>query len=197
MTVDEVMDIVMKDEIFYRHSGGGITVSGGEPLAQIDFVRQVFSCCRAHGIGTAVETCGFASWANFEAILPHTDLFLYDVKHVNSVKHREQTGVPNAIILENFQKLCQQHAEIIVRIPVIPGLNDSVAAITAIVEFVQNRNHVSEIHLLPYHRLGLSKYRALEREYPLEEVEPLSVGVVKELASHIETVDGLKIRVEV
>ena len=125
MTVEEVMEIVMKDEVFYRHSGGGVTASGGEPLSQIVFLQQLFSQCKQQGVGTAIETCGYSSWAHFERILPYTDLFLYDIKHIDTEKHRKQTGVDNVLILDNFKKLCQNGAEIIVRIPVVPGFNNS------------------------------------------------------------------------
>ena len=148
------------------------------------------------GLLPRVETCGYSSWAHFERILPYTDLFLYDIKHIDPEKHRRQTGVDNALILDNFKKLCQNGAEIIVRIPIVPGFNNSADEIQRIVSYVNAQDHIREIHLLPYHRLGLPKYKALEQEYVLEELEPISLQLIRDLKKFIAQ-DRIGIKIEV
>ncbi len=181
MTVSEVADEVLKDEIFYRNSGGGVTVSGGSPLIYPDFIRELFENLMGHGVHTAVETCGAVSWCSFEKVLELTSLFLYDLKHMNSEVHQEFTGKGNELILENIKKLDQTGAHIIVRVPIIPAFNDNRDDIGAIARFTMELSSKPAVHLLPYHTLGRSKYHHLEREYPLERQGLLFVQVLEEL----------------
>ena len=196
MTVDEVMEVVLKDEVFYRHSGGGVTASGGEPLANAQFLKELFYSCKTHGVHTAVETCGFVPWNSFELIIPYTDLFLFDVKHVDTEIHKEYTGAGCETILDNLKKLDLAGKNITVRVPVIPGFNSSVEDIRKIVGHVKKYKNVKEVHLLPYHRLGLPKYRGLEMDYPLEHLEPLDMEIAKELIHKVDEKD-IKILLDV
>jgi pyruvate formate lyase activating enzyme len=166
MTVQEVFQKVKGDEIFYKRSNGGMTLTGGEPLFQPDFSRNILSLCRQSRIHTVIETCGYADWEMFKDVLQYTDLVLFDLKHMNSEKHREYTGVPNTLILNNVRKIYHElKIPIWVRIPVIPGYNDSVQNIHAVADFVATELGKSvPVHLLAYHRLGESKYERLGKE---------------------------------
>lgn len=195
LRADQVLDIVLKDEVFYRHSAGGITVSGGEPLAQLQFLHDLLSGCKEYGIHTAVETAGHVSWETFERILPVTDLFLYDLKHMDEEKHLGSTGASNRQILQNLAKLASRGVEIIVRVPVVPQYNFSLAELEAIFTFVRSLSSIRELHLLPYHSLGASKYRALDREYGLTRDQPEDMAAMLRQAASLPTGD-LRVRVE-
>ena len=181
MYANEVAEEVLKDEVFFRNSGGGVTVSGGSPLIYPDFVRELFEIMSLHGIHRAAETCGAVTWSSFEKVLDHTSLFLYDVKHMNSKMHKKFTGRDNELILENLKKLDQRGASIIIRVPVIPTFNDNTDDIADIARFAMELCTKPAIQLLPYHTLGRSKYIHLEREYPLERQGLLRVQVLEEL----------------
>jgi pyruvate formate lyase activating enzyme len=170
MTVGEVMDEIEADRVFYDESGGGVTFSGGEPLMQHGFLRTMLETCRSRGVHTAVDTCGYAPWEVLEALAPWTDLFLYDLKLMDDARHREFTGVSNAVILENLEALDRARARLWLRIPVIPGINDTPVEIAAMAQFARALNQVSQIHLLPYHRTGIHKFERLGRPYRLEKV---------------------------
>ena len=159
-TVDELFNIIIKDKIFYETSGGGVTFSGGECLLQQDFLCEILEKCKAAGIHTAVDTAGHIHWNVFEKVLPYTDLFLYDMKAFDCNIHRKYTGVSNECILENLKKLFEAGANIWIRIPVIPGVNDTVKEMQKIKNFLTPYNP-SKIELLPYHRMGEHKYTAL------------------------------------
>ncbi len=196
MTVDEVLQVVLRDEVFYRHSGGGVTASGGEPLLQAEFVGELFERCAARGLHTAVETCGNVPWKRFERILPVTDLFLFDLKHADPAKHRAGTGADNRRILRNLRALGAAGKTIIARIPLVPHFNDSRAELEAIVELARAAGSIGEIHLLPYHRLGISKYRKLGREYPPGSLAPPDLDRVHKLAGEAQR-PGLRIVVDI
>ena len=168
-TVDEIFREVEKDSLFYFHSGGGVTVSGGEPLAQPGFVAALLERCLEHGINTAVETSGQAPWANLEQVLPFTDTLFFDLKHLDDRAHREITGVSNTRILDNLKRLDQSTSRfsLVIRTPVIPGLNDSGENIRALGEACRNLSHLAGIQLLPYHRLGIETYERMGLEYGL------------------------------
>lgn len=156
--VDEVMAEVLTDRAYFEQSGGGVTFSGGEPLLQPEFLVALLRTCRAEGLHTAVDTCGFAPWDRLASVATLADLMLYDVKTVDDVAHREHTGVTNRPILENLRRLAEVHPAIWIRVPVIPGVNDSPGAIDAIGAFVRPLG-VQRIDLLPYHPLGQHKRR--------------------------------------
>lgn len=161
--VDEVMREILKDVAFYQNSDGGVTFSGGECMLQIDALAALLAECKKQGIHTAVDTAGCVPWAYFERILPLTDLFLYDVKCFDDALHREMTGVSNRLILENLKRLCAC-ADVLVRIPVIPGVNATDEEMGRIAAFLKPLRTVG-VELLPYHRLGEGKSEALGREH--------------------------------
>lgn len=189
--VAEVITEVKKDVMFYRRSGGGVTVSGGEPLAQPEFLENLLRAFRSENIHSAIETSGYASEAVIKRVFPLADLILYDLKHMDSGKHREYTGVGNERILYNAQVAVGLGTPVIIRVPVIPGYNDSESNIAATALFAKELGGIRELHLLPYHRLGQSKYRKLDRKYPLEGVEPPPRYKVEQLAKIVESY-GLK-----
>lgn len=160
-TVDEIMRIVQRDKAYYGQSGGGITCSGGECMLQPDFLAAFLSSCNQDGIHTAVDTAGDVPWSSFEKVLPFTDLFLYDVKCVTESLHIAGTGCSNIRILENLQHLSDICGDrILIRVPVIPGYNDSIEEMAKIADFVKHV-HCRGVELLPYHRMGEHKYDAL------------------------------------
>lgn len=171
MSVDEVMKAVERDSAFYSRSEGGLTISGGEPLVQTEFTVALLKEAKRRRINTAMETCGAVEWERLQEACQHLNFLLYDIKSVDSQKHKEFTGADNALIMENLRKIRQTfpQLDVLVRTPLIPGFNDTEAEIAAIVGFV-NELHVG-YELLPYHRMGQSKYQFLDREYPMGEVK--------------------------
>jgi len=167
MRPEEVLAEVLKDEPFYRKSGGGVTFSGGEPLEQKDFLLQVAQLCKDHYIHTALETCGSVPWGTFEKVLAVIDLFLYDLKEMDPERHREYTGVGNDLILSNFVRLAATGKDMIVRIPVVPGYNDRDENFEMIIDFLQRNSPGIRVDLLPYHEYGGVKYEQLGRECKL------------------------------
>ena len=163
-TADEVLREVVKDTAFYESSGGGVTFSGGECMLQAEFLSEILRLCKENGIHTAVDTAGDVPWASFEKVLPYTDLFLYDVKAATESLHKEGTGVSNVRILENLARLsAETSADIIVRVPVIGGYNDTVAEMAKIAALLKPLR-IRSVELLPYHAMGEHKYEAIGRE---------------------------------
>jgi len=167
-SVDEVMKEVLKDNAYYRRSGGGVTLSGGEPLSQADFAEALLRACHQHNIHTAIETCGAVPRKSLEKVLPMTDLFLYDIKHMDDCQHTHLTGFSNREILSNLRWLSAQGKEIILRVPFVPGLNSDGATLLSIANLAGDLN-ISEVHLMPFHQMGRDKYRHLGRTYSLRE----------------------------
>ena len=194
VTVEEVMPEILADKPFYRRSGGGVTLSGGEILCQPEFAAELLKECKACGLHTAVESTAVASFDKIEMILPYLDLYLMDVKHMNSEKHKEYTGWGNERILENAKKIAASGVELIIRTPVVPTFNDSAEDIRAIAKFAAGLEGVKEYHLLPYHRLGQDKYAGLERNYSLKEIEPPTQEKMQYLLSVAEE-SGLKCQI--
>jgi pyruvate formate lyase activating enzyme len=162
MTVSEVWDAVIRDKIFYESSGGGVTVSGGEPLLWPQFVRELFGRCRQESVDTCMETCGFAGRQALLDVLPVTDHFLFDLKHMDSDMHRRYTGLPNDQILKNAALILEKGADVLFRQPLIPGINDSISNIEATAGFLTRLGKgAARLQLMPYHRMGQSKYKAL------------------------------------
>jgi pyruvate formate lyase activating enzyme len=166
-SVAEVMAEIESDRSFYEESGGGATFSGGEPLMQPDFLLGLLQACRAQEIHTTVDTCGFTSWSVLERVLPYTDLFLFDLKLMDDLRHQKYTGVSNEPILRNLRRLSQSGQAIRLRIPVIPGINDAPEHIRQFGEFAAGLPHLDEIDILPYHNIAAEKYRRLNRVYEL------------------------------
>lgn len=194
VTVEEVLEVVLKDMPYYRRSSGGLTLSGGESMLQPDFATALLQAAKERGINTAIETTAFADAQTIEKFIPLVDLFLMDIKHINSEKHREFTTKPNEKILQNAGLIAQKAKKLIIRVPVIPGFNDTAEEIGQIAAFAANLPRVDEIHLLPYHRMGRDKYDGLGRPYPMGDVEPPTAQKMDELASVAEKF-GLKTRI--
>lgn len=167
VSAGEVMAEVLKDFNYYRRSGGGMTLSGGEMLLQPDFAQALLQLAKRNGINTAVESTGFARFETIARLLPYIDVYLLDIKHINPEKHKEFTTKDNALILENAVKIAQNAKKCIVRVPTIPGFNDTAEEIADIARFAREKMRVEEINLLPYHRFGEDKYRGLGREYAM------------------------------
>ena len=167
MTVEEVMKEIRADASFFNQSGGGVTFSGGEPLLQHEFLLALLETCRMEGIHTTVDTTGFTSATILKSIAANTDLFLYDLKLFNDAMHREYTGVSNQIIFQNLKLLADWNKKVVIRIPLIPSLNDDEENIRALGAFVASLQKIQEIHLLPYHRSGIDKYQRIGMEYTL------------------------------
>lgn len=172
MTVSEVVREIEKDEVFYFHSGGGVTISGGEPLMQAGFVRELLKKCRQRGIHSAVETTLYGDWEKIEGLLPFLGTLYADLKHPDSKRHEFLVGAGNALILDNIRKvdLSKEKIDFIVRIPVIPGVNDSQESLFLSAEFLGTLKRLTAVELLAYHRLGIETYDRLGREYPLREI---------------------------
>lgn len=164
MTVEEVMMEIEKDRVFYEQSGGGVTFSGGEPLLQHDFLLTLLKKCKENNIHTVIETCGYSNWEILLSVSKYTDLFLFDLKVMDEDSHKKFTGVSNKVILENLKRLSSSNTNIIVRIPVVPGVNDNIENINKTAEFVSSLD-LKEVHLLPFHKGGVEKYRRLRRNY--------------------------------
>lgn len=167
MTVEQVLSEVMKDSLFYETSGGGITVSGGEPLYSFDFTLELLSLAKAKGLHTAIETSGVVSEEKIRAISEYTDLFLYDYKVTGKGDHKRYTGVENSLILSNLRTLDSLGKKIVLRCPIIPGINDNEEHFKAIGDVAESLLSVEGIDVEPYHPLGESKAERLGAEYPL------------------------------
>lgn len=166
--IDEVLKTVLSDKSFYDNSGGGLTVSGGEPLYSSEFTKQLLQGAKKQGIHTSLETSGFAKWEDLESILPYVDLFLFDIKETDSALHKKYTGVENGLILENLYKLNAAGAKIILRCPIIPGYNDRDEHFKNIAKLSCELENASRIEVLPYHPLGKSKSQLIGQEYQLD-----------------------------
>ncbi len=170
MTVEQVMAEIDHDIAFYDESHGGVTFSGGEPLLQREFLGALLEACQARELHTAVDTSGFATWDTLDRIRSFTDLFLYDLKLIDDERHREFTGVTNQPILRNLRDLSALGHAIVIRIPIVPGLNDDDEAIQQLAEFIAALPHRHPIDLLPYHHIAVDKYLRLDKPYRLFEV---------------------------
>ena len=192
MTMEEVMNEIRRDHLFYEQSSGGVTFSGGEPLMQHEFLIALLSACRQEWIHTAVDTTGMTPPSILEKVSIFTDLFLYDVKTMDDGRHRQFTGVSNRQILENLRLLDSWKKNVIIRVPVIPGVNMDVVSISKIGEFVASLQNIHEINLLPYHKTGVDKYSRIDSDYRLNNVVPPTTEemdrVVETLRPYVPTI---------
>jgi len=191
-SVEEAIKEVLKDEIFYRRSGGGITLSGGEPTYQFQFSKSLLMQLKKKGIHTAVESCGFVKWERFKEVLKYVDTLLIDIKHMDSQKHRLFTGKSNVQILENI-KLAKKNdlCEILIRYPVIPAYNDSMDNIKSMINFMKETG-LEKIDIFPFHKLGEHEYEELGREYPMKNIEVPSEERIEEIKEYFRT-KGIKV----
>ena len=193
MTVPEVLAEVAKDEVFFEESGGGVTVSGGEPLMQATFVESLLAALHAKGVKTVLDTCGVADPSLVRRVSENVDLFYYDLKLMDDERHRHYTGMGNTVILENLKLLAERKREVVVRVPVIPGVNDDTANFDQLTGFLRPLG-LRAVDLLPYHRFGSEKYRRLHLPYEMEGVVPPSDMQMEALAERLRR-DGFTVRI--
>lgn len=172
LTVKQVINFIERDLVYYKNSGGGVTFSGGEPTMQPQFLAKCLKASKDLGIHTALDTCGFVEWSVFEKLVPYVDLFLYDIKHMDSAKHKQFTGVGNELILENLKEINQRGKPIWVRIPLIPGYNDSEENFHRIADLLRQLKAVDKVSLLPYNTAAGAKYQFIGKNYALEHLVP-------------------------
>ncbi|MBN2041554.1 MAG: glycyl-radical enzyme activating protein [Spirochaetes bacterium] len=194
-TVDEVMYRILRDKPFFEESGGGVTVSGGECLYQADFTLELLKRCRENGIHTAVDTTGYVKWEIIEKVIPYTDVFLYDLKCMDSDLHKQVTGVPNELILENAVKIAEAGGRFWMRIPVIPLLNDSEEHFQKYCDFlVKIKDSLDIVQLLPYHKMGVSKHDRLLKNEKIFVAEPPKEELMQARKKQLEAC-GLNVRI--
>jgi len=193
-TTTNLVAELLKDQIFMEDSDGGVTFSGGEPLMQAAFLHQMLKELHQKGIHTAVDTSGFAQWSDIEPLIPHTSLFLYDLKCIDDAKHQRFTGVSNAIILENLKKLSELGAPVQIRIPIIPTFNYEDNEMGLLLSFIRQLSNVVRVDLLPYHKIAQSKYERLGIYNPLFEKESLHAESIQHYYDLFEQA-GLKVSV--
>ena len=196
VTVEEMIKVVEQDRPYYRRSGGGLTLSGGESLCQPEFARDMLRAAKERGINTALESMACVPFETIETILPYLDLYLMDIKHMNQEKHKEFTGRANGLMLENARRVALYgKTRLVIRVPVIPTFNDSVEEIQAIARFAASLPGVNKIHLLPYHRLGQDKYEGLGRPYLMEGILPPTNEHMQTLKKAAESVSSLHVQI--
>ncbi len=186
ITVHELVAELLKDEVFYQSSGGGVTFSGGEPLYQAGFVCQVAGQLKNFGIHTALDTAGDVSWSRFEEVLDVIDLVLYDIKTADRALHQRLTGRDNDLILANARLLARRGVPMHIRLVMVPGVNDGVDDLKARMEFITELASVKQVDLLPYHRYGVGKYASLGLDYPLGDLPEYRDEQIEELCSHLD-----------
>ena len=194
LSISELIEEVAKDELFFDESDGGVTFSGGEPLLQPDYLRECLNACRQRGYHTAIDTSGYAPAEVFGEIAELGDLFLYDLKLIDDHRHREFVGVSNELILANLRKLCERGAEVWIRIPIVPGINDDEDNLAATAELASSLKGHPPVHLLPYHRIGSDKYGRLGIPYSMEWIAPPTAVRMSEIAAQFSTM-GLEVRI--
>jgi pyruvate formate lyase activating enzyme len=193
MTVAAVLREIEKDVVFYDESGGGVTFSGGEPLAQPRFLDALLEACVARRIHTVVDTCGLAEKNLLLHLSEKVDLFLYDFKLSDPNRHQKYTGVSNALILDNLETLARRKKSVVIRFPIIPGINDGTEDLRQMIAFL-SRLGLRRIDLLPYHGTGREKYRRVAMEYRLEDLEAPSPEHVRRIAQQLER-EGFTVRI--
>ena len=171
-TVSDVFEEVRRDSTYYEESGGGVTASGGECMQQVGFVEDLFSLCRDAGIHTALDTCGYFQTQDIDRIMGCTDLVLFDVKAIDSATHKRLTGVGNELILRNLEYMLECGMAVRIRVPIIPGLNDSDEPLGALADYIASLDSGLPVDVLPYHEYGFAKYGLLEMSYALKSVTP-------------------------
>lgn len=184
MNVEEVLGEIEKDEVFFFHSNGGVTLSGGEPLQQADFSREILKGCRQRGIDTAMETSSFAPWSRYEEVLPFLVTVYTDIKCFDRTRHKELTGVSNERILENIKKIdvSEHEVDLVIRVPLVPGRNDSDENLKQTLDFCSGLKKIQRLELLPYHRFGVETYGFLGIPYKLHGLESADIFWAEEKA---------------
>jgi pyruvate formate lyase activating enzyme len=194
-SVSDILGILEKERIFISQSNGGVTFSGGEPMMQHEFLIEALKACKFNGYHTTVDTSGYSMPANFKAVIPLTDLFLFDLKHLDDAKHKEYTGVSNIEIIDNLKMILENMSFVMIRIPVVPGFNDDTDHLERIKVFVDTykTDKLLAINLLPYHRIGSSKYKKFNLPYRMDGVQQPSSARMKELKEFFAET-GIKVK---
>jgi len=195
-SVENILEILEKERVFIYQSKGGVTFSGGEPMLQSEFLFDALKACKANGYHTAVDTSGYSSAENYKSIIPFTDLFLFDIKHLDETRHIELTGVSNIGILDNYRLLLNSGKDIMVRVPVIPGFNDDPDHLEKLKQFLLSTKTESlkKINLLPFHKIGSSKYKRFNIPYRMGNVEPPAKEKMQDLKEFFLGV-GVKVKI--
>jgi pyruvate formate lyase activating enzyme len=195
-SVEEIIALLERDRVFMDQSNGGVTFSGGEPMFQFAFLYNVIKSCKELGYHTTIDTSGYSPAENFKTIIPFTDLFLFDLKHLDDRKHLEATGVSNTLIIGNYELLLKNAREVALRIPIIPGFNDDQDHIERLIKYIitTKTDSLKMINLLPFHKIGSSKYPRLNLPYRMGGVEPPSKTDMQELKNHFLGI-GVKVKI--
>lgn len=183
----ELMAEIERDVPFFRRSGGGITLGGGEPLYQSDFALEILKACHERGINTALETSGYAPWQVISELSRYVNQILFDIKHIDPVKHKRLTGVSNRRILNNLEKLYRVHSSVIFRYPLVPGCNDGKADILTLARYIKGLGYVEKVEIIPYHRYGELKYEMLGKRYRLAGLAPPSSEKITQVCDLIHS----------
>ena len=191
VTVEQVIGEVLRDKPFYETSGGGMTLSGGEPLLQVNFAEALLKAGNEAGLHCVVETCGYSPWKRYERILPQLDMVIFDLKETDPDRHAEYTGVGNELILANLRKLHQAGVRILLRVPIVPGLNDRLEHFKAIAEIAANLPDLLGVEIMPYHRLGLSKIQRFGLTDPPRHLRETETPDTATVDDWIQTLTGL------
>jgi pyruvate formate lyase activating enzyme len=188
LSPDEILTLVSRDKAFYETTGGGLTVSGGEPTFQAGFLTEILRLARESGIHTALETCGCCEQEIVDSLTESVDLFLYDIKHADAEKHKEFTGVSNEKIMSNFSRIlsCVGSGRIIPRIPVIPGFNDDGDSVDMVISFLKQSRYSGPVHLMPYNRMARTKWEKIGRGASYKDMGVLSDTAIEKVVSHFE-----------
>ena len=193
LEVKDIVKEILKDQMFYDESGGGVTFSGGEPMMQPDVVAEIARRSKDFGVHTAMETSAFASWSSFEKVVPHIDLFLIDIKALQNDIHEQYVGASNQVILENIRKLSDLGKRMWIRMPIISGINDGDENINLTIEFLKTV-HFEQVNLLPYHSMGKGKYTKLGKEYTMPEIKEPNDEHMNALARKFEN-NGIRVKI--
>jgi pyruvate formate lyase activating enzyme len=187
MTVEQVIAEVLTDTVFYDESGGGVTFSGGEPLLQDEFLLDLLRVCKDHDLHTAVDTCGFANPETLDRVRPYVDLFLYDLKVMDDARHREVTGASNRLILDNLRRLAEYDHPVVLRVPIIPQINDDEENLRQMGALVNSLPNTTQVDILAYHKLGMDKHERLNRPNPMPETAPPSADEMAGIKGLLES----------
>jgi pyruvate formate lyase activating enzyme len=195
-SVNEIIDILEKERIFISQSNGGVTFSGGEPMLQHEFLLEALKACKANGYHTAVDTSGYSQIENYKTVIPFTDLFLFDLKHLDDTRHNKFTSVSNTLILRNFKLILASGKDTMVRIPIVPGFNDDWEHLNELKSFLlkMKTENLKKICLLPYHKIGASKYKRFKILYRMDGVKPPSRERMNELKTFFSET-GIKVKI--
>jgi pyruvate formate lyase activating enzyme len=192
----DILEILEKERVFIDKSNGGVTFSGGEPMMQFDFLLEALKVCKENGYHTTVDTSGYSPSDRFKKIVPFTDLFLFDIKLLDSVEHQKLTGVSNELILSNYKLIAESGCDYMIRIPIIPGYNDSEDHLFRLKNYIAKGKHdnLKKISLLPYHKIGSSKYKRFKIPYKMDNVEQPSSERMQELKTYFSDI-GIKVKI--